>query len=285
MALALPGSVIPPSPKWVSTRSATLADLRWCGGEDRPAILRPRPVGFPGCRLCPYRRLRRPDVCLACVGASAGQPRDTAIVRRCASCGGALRPPAPCGTRWCGREDRGWSVVFSVGVHTAGLQRAILRYKYGGEHWWAGVFGRLFAGYLEQHSPWFDDFDLLVAMPTYLGPGARRSWDPIATILAELSAVAGPLWPVGWDLVSKRSETAPMRGASLWVRRHTAADQLRRSLVVADPAAVAGRRVLIVDDVLAEGSTLREVARALRRSGAREVAGLVLVRPEWRGGP
>jgi predicted amidophosphoribosyltransferase len=45
---------------------------------------------------------------------------------------------------------------------------------------------------------------------------------------------------------------------------------------------VAGARILVLDDVLTEGSTLREVARALRHAGAREVAGLVLARPAWR---
>jgi predicted amidophosphoribosyltransferase len=48
---------------------------------------------------------------------------------------------------------------------------------------------------------------------------------------------------------------------------------------------VAGARVLVLDDVLTDGSTLREVARVLRRAGAREVAGLILARPAWRERP
>jgi len=172
-------------------------------------------------------------------------------------------------------------VVFGVGVHAAGLQRAIVRYKYGGERWWAGVFGRLLAGYLDRWSPWFDDFDLLVAMPAYRGPDARRAWDPVGEVVAAFSSLAGPLWPVAWGAVVKRAETKPMSGASRRVRQRRAASELRRVLAVPRPADIAGARVLVVDDVLAEGSTLREVALALRGAGAREVAGLVLARSEW----
>jgi predicted amidophosphoribosyltransferase len=246
------------------------------------ALGAPRPIGFPGCRLCPYRRLQRPDVCLACLERSPGQ--DTRIeARRCASCGGRKSRAASCPTKWCVRPDRGWSVVFGVGVHTAGLQRAIVRYKYGGERWWAGVFGRLLAGYLDRWAPWFDDFDLLVAMPAYQGPGARRGWDPVREVVAETASLTGPLWPVAWGAVVKRGETTAMSGASWPVRQRRAASELRQVLVVPRPTDVAGARILVIDDVLAEGSTLREVARCLRGAGAREVAGLVLARPEWHG--
>ncbi len=303
-----------------------MADRPTCASTRRvtPAVdPLPRPVGFPGCRLCAYRRLERPDVCLSCLERSAGQHgvgggrgarggRDASERREagagagrgagggeagggeagggetggwvcCASCGGLRRPSSTCPTMWCGREDRGWSVVFGVGVHRAGLQRAIVRYKYGGERWWADVFARLLAGFLDRRAPWFDDFDLLVPMPAYLGVGARRSWDPVGEIVASMATIVGPLWPIGWGAITKRAETSPMTGGSRRSRQRTASRQLRPALAVPDLRAVAGARLLIVDDVLAEGSTLREVALALRRSGAREVAGLVLARPEWHG--
>jgi predicted amidophosphoribosyltransferase len=83
--------------------------------------------------------------------------------------------------------------------------------------------------------------------------------------------------------LAKRQETLPLAGApSALVRRLRAAAEVRAALVVTDPAAVAGRRVLAVDDVFTDGSTLREVAIALRRAGAIAVSGLVLARQPLR---
>jgi predicted amidophosphoribosyltransferase len=73
-----------------------------------------------------------------------------------------------------------------------------------------------------------------------------------------------------------------MQGRPSEARRAIASGKLRQALYVPSPGFVAGARILVIDDVLTEGSTLREVARVLRRAGALEVAGLVLARPPWR---
>jgi predicted amidophosphoribosyltransferase len=172
-----------------------------------------------------------------------------------------------------------------VGVHDGALRHAVLRYKYGRELWWADVFARLLADHLSGHSTWFEEFDFLVPTPAYLGPGARRQWDPVGEIAVRLQTLVEPWWEIAFGVVSKQRETPPMQGHP-WVDRQViAAGPLRRSLHVADPRQVTGARILVLDDVLTDGTTLREVARALRRSGAREVAGLVLARLAWRGRP
>jgi predicted amidophosphoribosyltransferase len=47
---------------------------------------------------------------------------------------------------------------------------------------------------------------------------------------------------------------------------------------VPDPARVAGRRVLLLDDVLTTGATAEACARALKRAGAESVHVLALAR-------
>jgi predicted amidophosphoribosyltransferase len=173
-------------------------------------------------------------------------------------------------------------VVFAVGVHDGALRHGVVRYKYRGELWWSEVFARLFANHLESHSTWFEEFDLLVPMPSYMGPSARRTWDPIGEIAARLRPLVEPLWEVAPGVITKKCETPRMQGQPWTDRQVIASGPLRRSLAVPVPALVAGARILVLDDVLTEGSTLREVARALRQAGAREVAGLVLARPAWR---
>jgi predicted amidophosphoribosyltransferase len=200
----------------------------------------------------------------------------------CAVCGQALAGFGRCPNGWCHRRDRGFSVAFAVGVHERALRYAVLRYKYRREMWWADIFARLFADHLYRHSTWFEEFDLLVPTPSYLGLSARRNWDPVGEIALRLRGLVHPLWEMALGVVSKERETPPMQGHSAAVRQLIASGPLRRSLHVTEPRRVAGARILVLDDVLTDGSTLREMARALRRSGAREVAGLVLARPAWR---
>ena len=211
----------------------------------------------------------------------------------CPVCGQALVPgPSPgarrCPNRWCRRPDRAFSVAFAAGVHQGALRGAITRYKYRGEQGLAGAFAATLAAYLAAHPSWFEEFDLITAVPSYLGAGARRSWDPVGRILAALPdrlEGTGGGWAVLAGAVVKRCETPGMAGLGWAERQAVASGPLRRALLVPDPGVVAGSQILVIDDVLTEGSTLREVARALRRAGASDVAGLVLARPPWLPAP
>ncbi|HLH46337.1 MAG TPA: phosphoribosyltransferase family protein [Acidimicrobiales bacterium] len=252
-----------------------VTDERAAGGDLLPA---PPSVGFPRCRCCPVPRTAAGRRCLLCP--EQGVPGGNAP-RRCAACGQQRVAGRPCPTPWCGRPDRAWSVAFSVGEYTGALRYAILRYKYAGERWRAGAFARLIAGYLDRNSGWFDDFGVIVGTPAYTGPGARRSWDPVGHILAELRPIVGATWSVHPEVVAKQRETPPLSGRSAGERWTTAVGELRDALVVPRSEVVRGERVLLLDDVMAEGSTLHEVGRALRSAGAVEVAGLVLARPAW----
>jgi predicted amidophosphoribosyltransferase len=165
------------------------------------------------------------------------------------------------------------------------LRDAVFGYKYRAETGWAPVFGRLLVGFLDEHMPWFDDYDLLVPVPAFTGRGARRRWDPVRRFATTAAGLAGSRWPVDLDAVTKTAETRPMAGLSLGRRRASAEGGLRRALCVPDRGRVAGARLLVVDDVFTEGSTLREVARALLQAGAVEVAGLTLARQPWSPRP
>jgi len=103
-------------------------------------------------------------------------------------------------------------------------------------------------------------------------------------VLAGLAQRLGSSWEVLPGLVTKSRETPAMQGRSSAERRRLAAGPLRGSLRPGPGTSVRGARIVLVDDVFTEGSTLNEVARVLVGEGASEVAGLVLARACWRSG-
>ncbi len=79
-------------------------------------------------------------------------------------------------------------------------------------------------------------------------------------------------------LIVKRAPTGRFLGIGVEERRQIAEGELRDALSVPEPERVAGKRVLVLDDVFSEGFSMREMARVLRLAGADEVAGLVFAR-------
>ncbi len=171
--------------------------------------------------------------------------------------------------------------IYAVGNYEGALRRAIVSYKYGGDLRWARTFGTLLHGFLRRHSTWFEECGVVCPVPTFLGPGAHRSWGHVELMCAELAWLAGAEWPVE-NLVAKVAETEPMSAKARPARSRIARQLAYGAFVVPVPAHVDGRRVLVIDDVCASGQTLLSTARALRRAGAVEVSGLVLARARWR---
>jgi len=202
-------------------------------------------------------------------------------------------PGRQCGNYWCARADRGFNAVWAVGSYEGRLRRTILSYKYGRRRGLARPLGQLLARYLLDHLPWFDAYELLLPVPAHAG--GSRGFDHMAAILKEVAQTdVGGLWPVAGvagagaepsPLVKVADTVALSLAGSDAARRLWAATELRTSLVVRVPERVRGRRLLVVDDVMTDGSTLREVALVLLRAGAKEVSGLVLARQPWRRRP
>ena len=166
----------------------------------------------------PSGRYPRARPCRAATDAEQGRTTQGGWqpAARCAGWRGYA--PAPVANWWCRRADRGFSVVFAVGVHAGALRHAVLRYKYRREVWWAEVFAGLFAEHLRSHATWFEEFDLLIPMPAYVGPHARRDWDPVGEIVARLDGLVHPLWETVVGAVVKRAET-PAMGGRPWAER------------------------------------------------------------------
>lgn len=235
--------------------------------------LDPPPAGFPGCAACPYLETGTPALCFAC--ACGGAP--PADVPRCRSCGEPLVDGAPCDNAVCGLPDTEFSRIYTVSEQSEQVWDAVCRFKYDEDKSWAEVLGRILAGYLEENRAELGGYDLITAGALYVGPRANRLWDHLRLVLDAADRYA-PGWPFAPDLITKARPTGQFLGRGVDTRRAIAEHSLREALAVPDPERVAGKRVLVMDDVYSEGFSLREMARALNEAGAAEVAGLVFAR-------
>ena len=183
----------------------------------------------------------------------------------------------PCPNTVCGLDDREFSRVFTVCERSEDMWDAVRRYEYDEDHRWAGVLGQVLGGWLRADAPDLAGYDAVTTCALYTGPDAPRHWDYLRPVL-DSAVRQAPVVRVEHDLIVKAAPTGRLLGLGVAERRVIAEGPLREALSVPQPGRVAGRRVLVFDDVYSEGYSLREMARALRRAGASEVAGLVPTR-------
>ena len=182
-----------------------------------------------------------------------------------------------CGNTVCLLVDREFSEIFTVSEDADRMWDLIWRYKYGDEKHRAEELANLLLRYMHDHRGVMERFDLIATCALYVGPRASRLWDYLKLVV-EAAERQDPGWPFVPDLITKSGPTGRFLGIGVEARRGIAEGDLRAALAVADPGIVAGKRVLVFDDVYSEGFSLREMARVLRLAGAAEVAGLVFCR-------
>jgi predicted amidophosphoribosyltransferase len=247
--------------------------------------LRPRPAGFGQCADCAYQVASgRAEICYSCALTVVKAARGTST---CKICEHPLHDDRSCHNPTCARSDRmfGWNRAF--GVRAGVLEDRLIRYKFHDKRGWATIFGRIFVGFLDDYRSNFEEFDLIIASPSYTGAGAARDWDHIRLILEEAADANGDRWKFDLDsppAVIKTGPTSPLSRAGSYKRRREIAEtEIRQSLAVPDPAKVSTKRILVFDDVFTDGLTLQEVARALRREGAKLVCGVSIARAIYKG--
>ena len=243
---------------------------------DRP------PAGFAACADCAYRETGSAAFCFAC----ASEHTEAPAAGSCDVCELPLLADGKCGNPLCSWTDRYFTRVRAISMRTGEMEQAIARYKYDGKWGWAMIFGRILVGYLNAHAGEFDGYDAVMSSPTYFGPDAERSFDHTKLIVKAAEIEEPIAWPFEYDLVVKDAPTdrfASKGSVKPWKERKQIAEgPLRKALRVPDPSRVAGRRILVFDDVFTEGFTIHEVARALVDNGAKEVSEIVLARQPFR---
>jgi predicted amidophosphoribosyltransferase len=243
----------------------------------------PETAGFGNCPECAYVSTGTASICFRC----ASETIEPLSAARCMTCDGRLSTTSgECGNPLCNRSAdlRGWEYIYAISMRSGALEKVISRYKYDDVKGWAWIFGRVLAGYLESLlfiDPSPDPWDLIIPMPTYVGDGGRDI-DHI-DLIVERAEIEAPELPFRRDVMRKTEATPRLVEQPGFAARAQVAERyFGPALEVIDPAAVAGKSVLVFDDVFTSGLTLREVADKLKQAGAKRVGGVVLARQPFR---
>lgn len=148
------------------------------------------------------------------------------------------------------------------------VRRAILNYKFKGRLGALDCFGALMAQCAAEELN--GEFDAVTWVPISKKRLRKRHFDQSRYLAASL-CVDWHVTPV--ETLRKTVDNPP--------QSHTADRAQRRANVLGvyeavSPGAIAGKRWLLVDDVITTGATLTECARMLKESGAADVVCLTL---------
>lgn len=177
---------------------------------------------------------------------TCGLPLQATDAELCASC--LARPPRIERTRAAVAYDE--------------LSRSLaIRLKYGGKVAIAKTMARYMAPLIDGA----DSERVLVPVPLHRSRLWRRGFNQAAIVARELASLTGA--SDNPFVLRRVKRTPPLKGMSPDQRRRTVAGAFK----VRDRAAVAGKTVVLIDDVLTTGSTADACARALKRAGAARI--------------
>ena len=161
--------------------------------------------------------------------------------------------------------------IYAACDYAPPLDRWITAMKYGGDPALAAPLGTLL---IPQGLALAPQIDQIIAIPPSSRRLVERGFDHTAHLATPLARALGlqlqfRLQP---RLLSRTRHTPEQAGLDQQARNRNLQGAFR-----AHPH-VAGKSVLLIDDVMTTGSTLYEAARALREEGARTIIALVVAR-------
>lgn len=227
---------------------------------------------FPDdCRVCgrPLQDVTRIPLCRECLL----PPEPFRAEYFCASCRTPFLNAFPLDSQGrcalCRQGLRGFDAAYCFGSYEGLLREWIHLYKYGRVKTMRRPLGELLAAAL----PRDERFDAVVPVPLHWRRRWRRGFNQSELLARAIARSRGV--PVIAALRRVR-HTATQTGLSNTSRRRNVAGAFQVRLPVA------GKRILLIDDVMTTGSTVAACAGALRRAGALRIVVLTVARADRR---
>jgi ComF family protein len=227
-----------------------------------------------------------PGVCASCkAGCEAGEflchecGKQLSLLEEAAACDRCAMPvaypEAPC--PFCqGKGEPHYERILRLGIFEDPLKDLIHQMKYSGR-WNVGesLAARLLSQ--ERIANLVSEADVLVPVPLHFFRQFRRGYNQAMVVARWMSRKQGK--PIVHPLRRVRHTETQTHLHS----RQKRFKNLRDAFKLVNPAAVHGKRVLVIDDVMTTGATLQTVARALRPARPASLSAIVLAVADPRG--
>jgi len=230
-------------------------------------------LAFPNsCSICDVPEAERDEfrhgLCNECRRSVANDP-----FHACPRCALTIGPHADTegGCAKCRDESLGFDSAIRLGPYDGRLRSAVLRMKSGGGEALAEMMGRVFWETACSRLRTVG-FDAVVPVPLHWRRRWVRGYDQAAAVARELAFGLGTTF--GPRYLRRVRHTPQQVQPSATARR----ENVRGAFLVGRRTSLAGKRILLVDDVMTTGSTLSEAARMLRDGGAKSISVAILAR-------
>jgi len=223
-----------------------------------------------------FDKLFSPYLCSACLARYA--PVESPICIRC----GIMFKSREGDDHLCGdciEEPKRFKIARAPGIYDRTLMKAIHCLKYRGKIQMARPFGMLlFAAFIRFWD--IKNIDLVVPVPLHLKRLRERGFNQAYLLVRNWKRLAMDLKIEMPDITVDRNVLVRSR----WTEPQTGLGRKKRmkniknAFKVNDCSRIAGKRILLVDDVLTTGATVNECAKTLIGDGAKRVDVLTLAR-------
>ena len=172
----------------------------------------------------------------------------------------------------CRRRTPAFTKARALGAYEGILRHAIHQFKYRDRPQLASVLGHLLAGYAQDQAAELNGlhFDALLPVPMHTVRQRLRGYNQSERLARVVSSELD--LPLLDKALMRVCPTRPQVGLSADVRR----TNLHGAFAVKQPTFVAGKTLLLIDDVVTSGSSLHECALTLKAAGAKAIYALTL---------
>jgi competence protein ComFC len=168
-----------------------------------------------------------------------------------------------------GSFDIYYDGIVCVCEYSGLIKRSLVRYKFMEKPSYYRAFAGLLIRKLKQVTN-SQRFDMIISVPLHWKKKRARGYNQALLVSRQVSRLLK--LPECSHMLVRCRETA----SQSLLKKTDRQSNVSGAFIVTNPAAVAGKSILLLDDVMTTGSTVNECCRALKAAGAREAVAAVI---------